>query len=75
MTVKDALLREINTLPDAQQAEVLTFVRYLRVTRADDGTLRQRFDDAVSEARRIAAERGITEQDIAEEIRAVREGR
>ncbi len=75
MTLKEALIREIETLPEDRQEDVLAFVRFLKIglaeTRPDD----QQFADALTRARAIASERGITEQYIDAEIRTVRSGR
>jgi hypothetical protein len=74
MTVKEILVREIETLPEAQQTDVLTFVRFLKVGLADTALLEERFRAALAEARRQAQGRGITEEDIAAEIAATRAG-
>jgi hypothetical protein len=75
VTVREKLLQEIETLPEGEQREVLHFVRLLRFMGKDRATAQKRLDAAIAEARRLAAERGITDEDIAAEIRAVREGR
>ena len=72
MTVKDILLCEIESLPEERQADVLAFVRYLKLTAADDPTIERRFDAAVSEARRRVAGKGISEDQIAAEIKTAR---
>lgn len=74
MTIKEAVVSEIESLPEPRQADVLAFIRFLKIGLTDQQTIEQRFDDALARARLIAAERGITEQDIAEEIQAVRAG-
>jgi hypothetical protein len=74
MTVKEILLREIETLPEERQSNVLAFVRFLKIGLADSRPTDQQFTDALTRARAIASERGITEQDIDAEIRAVRSG-
>ena len=70
MTIQEALLRELKTLPEQQQAEVLAFARFLKIGLSDT----QRFNMAVTKARRTASARGITEADITEEIYHVRHG-
>ena len=70
MTITESLLREIQILPEQQQAEVLSFARFLRFGLSDD----QRFESALHQARGIARERGITEVDISTEIEKVRQG-
>jgi hypothetical protein len=74
MTIKEAVVSEIESLPESRQADVLAFIRFLKIGLTDQQTIERRFDDALARARLIAEERGITEQDIAEEIQAVRAG-
>jgi len=74
MTLKEALIREIETLPADRQEDVLAFVRFLKIGLAETQPSDQQFADALARARAIASERGITEQDIDAEIRAVRSG-
>lgn len=72
MTIREAIIREIEALPEARQADVLAFIRFLKIGLADEQTVERRFTDAVTYARAVALKQGITEQDIEEEIRAVR---
>ena len=72
MTVKDILLRELESLPQQRQEDVLAFVRFLKIGLADSQYLEERFVASVAQARKIAEGRGITERDIEEEIAAVR---
>ena len=72
--LKDLLLREVETLPEKYQSDVLAFIRFLKVGLADSRTVEHDFDNALAQARALAIERGIAEQDIAEEIQAVRAG-
>ena len=72
MTVKDILLRELESLPEQKQEDVLAFVRFLKIGLADSQYLEERFVASVAQARKIAEGRGITERDIEEEIAAVR---
>jgi hypothetical protein len=72
MTVKEALLREIDSLPEQKQADVLAYVRFVKIGLADRRVLEERFDSALVSARASARERGITDKDIAEEIESVR---
>ena len=74
MTLKEILLREIETLPEDRQENVLAYVRFLKVGLAEPQPTDEQFADALSRARAIAAERGITERDIDAEIRATRIG-
>jgi len=75
MSIKEALIREIETLPEAKQADILSYVRFVKSGLADAGERRARFVAALETARSIAVEKGITDKDIAEEIEAVRNGR
>ena len=72
MTIKEILLREIESLPEDRQENVLAFVRFLKVGLAETQPAVQQFADALARARAIATSRGITEQDVDAEIRAVR---
>ena len=74
MTIKEILLREIESLPEDRQENVLAFVRFLKVGLAETQPTEQQFADALARARAIATSRGITEQDVDAEIRAVRTG-
>ena len=71
---KEILWREVETLPETRQADVLTFVRFFKIGLADHQTIERQFTDALTQARAIAAERGISEADIEAEIEAVRAG-
>jgi len=75
MTQKDVVIRELDTLPTEQLAQVLDFIRFLKIRVKSDEELRKEFRSALAQARAIAAERGITEAEIAEEIQRVRTGR
>ena len=72
--LKELLLREVETLPEKYQSDVLAFIRFLKIGLADNRTVELDFDNALVRARALTIERGITEQDIAEEIQAVRAG-
>ena len=74
MSLKETLIQEIEALPEKRQADVLAFVRFLKIGLADEQTVESRFTDALTRARAIAQERGITEQDVEDQIRAVRSG-
>ena len=67
------LLQEVATLPESRRADVLAFVRYLRLTLAEDSEIEARYDAAIATIRETAAKYNITEQDIDDEVRAVRE--
>lgn len=72
MTFKEAILVEVDSLPESKQADVLAFIRFVKIGLADPKTLDKRFGDALVRARAIATERKITEQDIEAEIKATR---
>jgi len=74
LNLKETLVQEIETLPETRQADVLAFVRFLKIGLADEQTVERRFADALARAQTIAQERGITEEDIEAEIKAVRSG-
>ena len=74
MNLKERIVQEIESLPETRQADVLAFVRFLKIGLADEQTVERRFTDALARAQAIAQERDITEQDIEDEIRAVRSG-
>lgn len=74
-TFEKTLLREISTLPESRQADVLAFVRFLKISLPDKEKIRADFKEALKDARETAKRLNITEADIEAEIRAVREGR
>jgi hypothetical protein len=75
MTFEQVLLREVSTLPEERQADVLAFVRFLKVSMPDKETIKKDFLEALAEARAIASENNLTQEDIDAEIRAVRDGK
>ena len=74
MTIKEALLNEIETLPEPRQADVLAYVRFIKIGLADPATLERQFAEALDRARLIAAQRQIADSDIEAEVQAVRRG-
>lgn len=72
---EETLLREVATLPESRQADVLAFIRFLKISIRDDEALEREFDEAIKDARATALKYNITEEDIDAEIRAVREGK
>lgn len=74
LVLKETIFREVESLPEPRQADVLAFIRFLKIGLADEQTIERRFVDALAQTRGIARERGITEEDIAAEIKAVRSG-
>lgn len=69
---QELVIRELDTLPTDKVGEVLDFIRFLKIRAKSNAELEREFKSALTQARAIAAERGITEEDIAEEIRQVR---
>ena len=69
------LLKEVATLPESRYADVLAFIRFLKISIIDDDELEREFDEAIEDARATALKYNITEEDIDAEIRAVREGK
>lgn len=72
MTLKETIWMELESLPEEKIAEVLNFIRFLKINLGSEAEIERRFSQAVAQARSVAAERGITEQDISEEVTAVR---
>jgi hypothetical protein len=70
---EQTLLREVAALPESRHADVLAFVRYLRISLMDDAELEHRYDAALQTMRETAQRYDITEKNIEEEIRAVRD--
>jgi hypothetical protein len=67
------LLKEVATLPESRRADVLAFVRFLKISIRDDEALEREYDEAIKDARATALKYNITEEDIEAEIQAVRE--
>lgn len=72
---EETLLREVSTLPESRRADVLAFVRFLKISMKDDEELEREYDEAIKDARATAKKYNITQDDIDAEIRAVREGK
>ena len=72
---EQTLLEEVATLPESRRADVLAFIRFLKITIRDDEALEHEFDEAIIDAGATALKYSITEKDIEAEIRAVREGK
>jgi len=71
-SLTNVILRELAGLPEARQADVLAFVRFLKIGLADVETTAQQFDRALEQARKIAESQNITAEDIEDEIRDYR---
>ena len=74
VAVKEAIVQELEGLPEDKVLEVLDFVRFLK-SKWEEEMLERRFSSALKEMREIAKQRGITEADILAEIQAVRAGK
>lgn len=74
-TFEQTLLREVATLPESRQVDVLAFVRFLKISLPNDEKIKEDFKEALEDARATAKEHNITQEDIDAEIRAVREGK
>ncbi|MBI5823131.1 MAG: hypothetical protein HZB18_03830 [Chloroflexi bacterium] len=74
-TFEQTLLREVATLPESRQVDVLAFVRFLKISLPNEEKVREDFKDALEDARATAEKYDITQEDIEAEIRAVRDGK
>jgi hypothetical protein len=74
-TFEQTLLREVSTLPESRQADVLAFIRFLKVSLPDNEKTRADFKEALKDAQETAKRLNITQEDIDAEIRAVRDGK
>jgi len=53
-TFEQILLREVATLPESRQADVLAFVRFLKISLPNEEKVRDDFKDALKDARATA---------------------
>ena len=75
-TFEQTLLREVATLPESRRADVLAYVRFLKLGLTDDKEeVVKRFDESWQKVRERTKELNITQEDIDAEIRAAREGK
>ncbi len=74
-TFEQTLLREISTLPKSRQADVLAFIRFLKITLPNEEKISKDFKEALQDARATAEANNITQADIDAEIRDVRDGK
>jgi hypothetical protein len=73
---EQTLLQEVATLPKNRHADVLAFVRYLKLNIPNEEMeLEKRFDRALKSIRSRAKRLNIRQEDIDAEIRAVRQER
>jgi hypothetical protein len=74
--LEQTIMLEISTLPERRLADVLAFVRYLKLSiPPEERDLEERFDKVLKSIRARAEKMNITDEDIEAEIRAVREGK
>lgn len=74
--IEQTIMREISTLPESRRADVLAFIRFLKLSiPRDRKEIEERFEKSLKSIRARAKEMNITQEDIDAEIRAVREGR
>jgi hypothetical protein len=66
------IMLEISTLPESRLADVLTYVRFLKLGLADRDEIEKRFDKSWKRVRARAKKMKITQADIDAEVRAVR---
>lgn len=74
-TFEQTLLREVSTLPESRHADVLAFIRFLKISLPNEEKIREDFKEALKDARATAKKYNITQEDIDAEIRAVRDGK
>jgi len=74
-TFEQTLLREVSTLPESRQVDVLAFIRFLKISLPNEEKIREDFKEALKDARETAQKNNITQEDINSEIRAVRAGK
>ncbi len=74
-TFEQTLLREVSTLPESRQADVLAFIRFLKISLPAKEKIKADFKEALKDARKTAKRLNISQEDIDAEIRAVREGK
>ena len=70
-SAREMVIQELTDMPEIGMLEVLDFVRFLKA-QLDQLSPEERFDRAWMVSRRLATEYGITDQDIAAEVRSAR---
>ena len=70
---EQTLLREVATLPESRQADVLAFIRFLKISLPEKEKIKADFKEALKDARETAKRLNISKEDIDAEIRAMRE--
>jgi hypothetical protein len=72
-TFEQTLLREVATLPESRQADVLAFIRFLKISLPEKEKIKADLKDALKDARETTKRLNISQEDIDAETRAVRE--
>lgn len=73
--LEQTIMLELSTLPERRLADVLAFVRYLKLSiPPEEKKLEERFDEVLKSIRARAEKMNVTDEEIEAEIRAVREG-
>ena len=71
---EQTLLQEISTLPESRRADVLAFVRYLKLSiPGQELEIEKRFEKSLKSIRARAKKMNFTQEEIEAEIRAARE--
>jgi hypothetical protein len=68
-------MKEIDSLPESKQADVLAYVRFIKLGLGEPEQVRDRFSEALREIRKQASDRNLSDADIEAEVRAVRSGK
>lgn len=75
-SLEQTIMKELSTLPESRRADVLAFIRFLKISiPKEQRDIEERFDKALESIRARAEKMNITDEDIEAEIRAVREGK
>jgi len=74
--IAETIMREIETLPENRLANILAYIRFIKLgLDLDENEIEERFERSWEQVRGRAKELNITPEDIENEIRAVREGK
>jgi hypothetical protein len=74
--LEQTIMQEISSLPENRLTNILAYVRFIKLGLDNDPqTIEERFDKSWKRVRARTKKLKITEKDIEEEIRAVREER
>lgn len=73
---EQTLLSEVSSLPESRRADVLAFIRFLKLSLPnEEQELEKHFDKALRSIRARAKKYNITQEVVDAEIRAVRDGK